>query len=348
MLNMNTPATQRTTTSEPSFQSFRNVSACNRCRLRKHRCDQRLPRCEPCEKAGTRCVGYDPLTKREVPRSYVCFLESQVKYLKQLLIDHGIEFKATMPFDEKEPSRMGAIRHSLSQRQELSAGRAGSEARIEQKNDRASLKRKLGSSPADNTLPPRQLKRVLQLNLILKDLLTESYASYHCDREHVQPSPRTPVSTQAMQGISIPHDQYSTPELSDDHASSDSGSGSPESLQMHFDDSNSAHDIPVMSDEFQYKRPYTPQRSFTPNLNPMHPNLDTLETKPLLNTSSPNISQGVPVKQPVSAEPKELQASSEIGFGFPSEADQKQSDQNTYDLLDEFLVGWDEDRLGIC
>jgi hypothetical protein len=278
----------------------------------------------------------------------VCFLESQVKYLKQLLIDHGIEFKATMPFDEKEPSRMGAIRHSLSQRQELSAGRAGSEARIEQKNDRASLKRKLGSSPADNTLPPRQLKRVLQLNLILKDLLTESYASYHCDREHVQPSPRTPVSTQAMQGISIPHDQYSTPELSDDHASSDSGSGSPESLQMHFDDSNSAHDIPVMSDEFQYKRPYTPQRSFTPNLNPMHPNLDTLETKPLLNTSSPNISQGVPVKQPVSAEPKELQASSEIGFGFPSEADQKQSDQNTYDLLDEFLVGWDEDRLGIC
>ncbi|KAF8253764.1 hypothetical protein K440DRAFT_143063 [Wilcoxina mikolae CBS 423.85] len=37
--------------------SFRNVSACNRCRLRKNRCDQRLPACQSCEKAGVRCVG---------------------------------------------------------------------------------------------------------------------------------------------------------------------------------------------------------------------------------------------------------------------------------------------------
>jgi hypothetical protein len=33
-------------------------------------------RCESCEKANVRCVGYDPLTKQEVPRSYVAFLES--------------------------------------------------------------------------------------------------------------------------------------------------------------------------------------------------------------------------------------------------------------------------------
>jgi hypothetical protein len=48
--------------------SFRNVSACNRCRLRKNRCDQRLPSCVSCEKAGVKCVGYDPITKREIPR----------------------------------------------------------------------------------------------------------------------------------------------------------------------------------------------------------------------------------------------------------------------------------------
>ena len=48
--------------------SFRNVSACNRCRLRKNRCDQKLPSCASCEKAGIRCVGYDPITKREIPR----------------------------------------------------------------------------------------------------------------------------------------------------------------------------------------------------------------------------------------------------------------------------------------
>ena len=48
--------------------SFRNVSACNRCRLRKDRCDQRLPSCAACGKAGVRCTGYDPITKREIPR----------------------------------------------------------------------------------------------------------------------------------------------------------------------------------------------------------------------------------------------------------------------------------------
>lgn len=48
--------------------SFRNVSACNRCRLRKNRCDHRLPSCASCEKANVKCVGYDPITKREIPR----------------------------------------------------------------------------------------------------------------------------------------------------------------------------------------------------------------------------------------------------------------------------------------
>ena len=53
---------------EAAASSFRNVSACNRCRLRKNRCDQKLPSCASCEKAGVRCVGYDPITKREIPR----------------------------------------------------------------------------------------------------------------------------------------------------------------------------------------------------------------------------------------------------------------------------------------
>lgn len=54
--------------------SFRNVSACNRCRLRKNRCDQRLPSCASCEKAGVSCVGYDPLMKKEIPRRSVTSL----------------------------------------------------------------------------------------------------------------------------------------------------------------------------------------------------------------------------------------------------------------------------------
>lgn len=54
--------------SSSASSSFRNVSACNRCRLRKNRCDQRLPSCASCDKASVKCVGYDPITKREIPR----------------------------------------------------------------------------------------------------------------------------------------------------------------------------------------------------------------------------------------------------------------------------------------
>jgi hypothetical protein len=56
-----------------SSSSFRNVSACNRCRLRKNRCDQKLPSCASCEKARVACVGYDPITKREIPRRSAIF-----------------------------------------------------------------------------------------------------------------------------------------------------------------------------------------------------------------------------------------------------------------------------------
>ncbi|KAJ5774968.1 hypothetical protein N7457_009864 [Penicillium paradoxum] len=102
--NLSAPAVSSTSPahSTPTASSFRNVSACNRCRLRKNRCDQRLPRCQSCEKAGVRCVGYDPITKREIPRSYVYFLETRVTHLEKQLADNNIDFKKAVPFDEEE------------------------------------------------------------------------------------------------------------------------------------------------------------------------------------------------------------------------------------------------------
>lgn len=55
-----------------------------------------------------RCVGYDPITKREIPRSYVYFLESRVAYLEKVLMDRGIEFDEAVAFDEEEAIRMEA------------------------------------------------------------------------------------------------------------------------------------------------------------------------------------------------------------------------------------------------
>ena len=82
-----------------SSSSFRNVSACNRCRLRKNRCDQNLPACTSCEKARVKCVGFDPITKREIPRAYVYYLESRVSYLESVLHDHGIAYAPAQDFD---------------------------------------------------------------------------------------------------------------------------------------------------------------------------------------------------------------------------------------------------------
>ena len=79
--------------------SFRNVSACNRCRIRKNRCDQNLPACSSCEKAGVKCVGFDPITKREIPRTYVYYLESRVSYLEELLDGQGIAYEPSTDFD---------------------------------------------------------------------------------------------------------------------------------------------------------------------------------------------------------------------------------------------------------
>lgn len=99
------PSTSSFTSSpEPSLNSkssasFRNVSACNRCRIRKNRCDQNLPACAPCEKAGLKCVGFDPITKKEIPRTYVYYLESRLNYLESLLSTNAIPFAPPQEFD---------------------------------------------------------------------------------------------------------------------------------------------------------------------------------------------------------------------------------------------------------
>lgn len=86
-------------TAQSPASSFRNVSACHRCRSRKNRCDQNLPACSSCEKVGVKCVGFDPITKREVPRTYVYYLESRINYLESLLSEQGVEYAPSQDFD---------------------------------------------------------------------------------------------------------------------------------------------------------------------------------------------------------------------------------------------------------
>ena len=96
-------------TSAAAASAFRNVSACNRCRLRKNRCDQNLPACNSCTKARVRCVGYDPITKKEIPRSYVYHLETRVAYLETLLSQNQIAFKGPTAFDGEPRTEDGGF-----------------------------------------------------------------------------------------------------------------------------------------------------------------------------------------------------------------------------------------------
>ncbi|KAF2493140.1 hypothetical protein BU16DRAFT_512873 [Lophium mytilinum] len=126
--------------SSASASSFRNVSACNRCRLRKNRCDQNLPACASCEKANVRCVGYDPITKREIPRSYVYYLETRVSYLESLLQDNSIAFAPPEHFEPSYPSGNGLPSHKPTSSAGGDAHRNGgakkSESAIKEENEK--------------------------------------------------------------------------------------------------------------------------------------------------------------------------------------------------------------------
>lgn len=78
--------------------SFRNVSACNRCRARKNKCDQDLPACKGCAQSGTRCIGIDPFLEKQVPRSYVYYLETRTIYLEKVLAAHSIDYTSPEDF----------------------------------------------------------------------------------------------------------------------------------------------------------------------------------------------------------------------------------------------------------
>jgi hypothetical protein len=68
-----------------------------------------LPACSTCEKARVRCVGYDPITKREIPRSYVYYLETRLSYFESLLVSNNIPFKPAEAYDADSKVEEGGV-----------------------------------------------------------------------------------------------------------------------------------------------------------------------------------------------------------------------------------------------
>ncbi|KAI5970349.1 PPR1 [Candida margitis] len=95
-LNSDTPttATATATATSPAVKISRAISACKRCRTKKIKCDQKFPQCGKCAQHNVECIGLDPVTGREIPRSYIVHLEERVKLLEKKLDDFGVDLNA--------------------------------------------------------------------------------------------------------------------------------------------------------------------------------------------------------------------------------------------------------------
>lgn len=67
---------------EEEKQQRYGSSACERCRVRKRRCDRRFPQCTDCERAGVECLIADALSGLNVPQNYLLQVESRVAKLE--------------------------------------------------------------------------------------------------------------------------------------------------------------------------------------------------------------------------------------------------------------------------
>ncbi|KPI40441.1 Positive regulator of purine utilization [Cyphellophora attinorum] len=56
-------------------------SACQRCRRRKQKCDQKYPQCSNCASAGAECLTYHSGKQANIPRDYVTNLEDEIAQL---------------------------------------------------------------------------------------------------------------------------------------------------------------------------------------------------------------------------------------------------------------------------
>ena len=207
-------------TSAAASSAFRNVSACNRCRLRKNRCDQNLPACTACEKAHVKCIGYDPITKREIPRSYVYFLETRLSYFESLLVANNIPFRPPEAFDvvskpldgshalpkqEKGSLASTSIKVEETSERQLDQARDAKQEEVDSLNKLVST---IGMVSVQGASDPRYLGSTSGISFarVVFAAVKSSVSSNNSERGGVRPS--KPVSNVASSGGSSMRDSF--------------------------------------------------------------------------------------------------------------------------------------------
>ena len=90
--------------SDPKPDTTTKIPACQRCKIKKIKCDQNFPKCAKCARIGTECMVYDPIVKREVSRIYMLQLEDRIKVLESRLRKNGIDVE-----NDDTPPAVGTV-----------------------------------------------------------------------------------------------------------------------------------------------------------------------------------------------------------------------------------------------
>ena len=79
-----------------------HIPACQRCRLRKIRCDHAPPKCSACTKSASACIIVDPTTQKQYTREYIEDLERKEDQLRAKLQDPREGARVNTPHQEHE------------------------------------------------------------------------------------------------------------------------------------------------------------------------------------------------------------------------------------------------------
>ena len=109
------------------------------------------------------CVGYDPTTKREIPRSYIYFLESRVTYLEGLLTEKNIAFRPGQPYEGETLAVNSATGgHGFGKENQAQAGNGQSlRAHLKVETDRDDSKAKNGDGARRSSDSDRKLDNLV-------------------------------------------------------------------------------------------------------------------------------------------------------------------------------------------
>jgi hypothetical protein len=83
------------------------LPACQKCKLRKVKCDRQAPKCTPCTKGNVACIIVDRITGEQYARDYIHRLEEKERHLRQRLLATGNEVATTEMSDAAERTPTG-------------------------------------------------------------------------------------------------------------------------------------------------------------------------------------------------------------------------------------------------